>query len=110
MELKKTDCLRAGQALKKMYPSYHYNWPEHGYLLRNDEFLSSAGGWRKISAPLQGSTVGAPNMDENLLTAGIEKINDKIKNMLAIDVQLRELMDVGRDSGSTDRARQAIRR
>ncbi|MGA2707915.1 MAG: hypothetical protein ABSF86_05880 [Steroidobacteraceae bacterium] len=68
--------------MKKMYPSYHYNWPEHGYLLRNDEFLSSAGGWRKISAPLQGSTVGAPNMDENLLTAGIEKINDKIKNML----------------------------
>jgi hypothetical protein len=52
MELKKTDCLRAGQALKKMYPSYHYNWPEHGYLLRNDEFLSSAGGWRKISAQL----------------------------------------------------------
>jgi hypothetical protein len=37
------EMIRHGAALKKMYPSYHYNWLEHGYLLRNDEFLSSAG-------------------------------------------------------------------
>lgn len=37
------EMMRRGAALKKMYPSYHYNELEHGYLLQYDEFLSSAG-------------------------------------------------------------------